>query len=143
MTDDPLDLFLAHVADLLGSCPVERIPQGARISGPEGSLHLRVHPGQLIELSADLCLCIGTLKSWEEPFEAGTGDMHWWAELSDAAEAWEQLGFELDQPGAFEVSEDGYWVYATEARRRLRRSAAARRVLVRALALPQSLLAGV
>ena len=109
--------------------------------GPEGSLDLREAAGGYIEISSWVGLHIGKLAWWDEPLEVGSGNMDWWSELSDAAHEWEALGFEIDQPGAFDVSESQQWVYGSTARKRVRVSESGRRVLVRALTLMPLVLA--
>ena len=136
-----LDRYLAHVAASLGALEVKRAPAKAVVVGPESWLSLREVPGGYIEISAWVGLHIGKLAWWDDPLEVGSGSMDWWAELSDAAHEWEALGFEIDQPGGFDVSEGQQWVYQSTARKRVRVSESGRRVLVRALKLMPLVLA--
>ena len=134
-----LDQFLALLDSTL---EVKRTAEGATVSGPEGSLDLRAVPGGYIELSALVGLYIGEWAYFDDPPESGSGTMHWWAELSDAAYAWEELGFALDQPGAFDVTDTQKWYYETIARKHVRVSKNGHRVLARALTLSKTMLVG-
>jgi hypothetical protein len=110
-----IDRFVALAREAIDGLDIRHDEAGPYVAGPHGRVSLQEMGGQ-VALSAALSLCVGQPAFMDESPADGDSDMEHWAELSDAACAWEDLGFELEQPGAFSVVPGGDLCYDSTAR---------------------------
>jgi len=136
---DLLRVFLVSAGEPLQRSATTSITGGVRVEGQEGAVELRAIES-VIELRVNLALYVGQPGLMFDAPDPGSSDMEWWAELSDAAEDWEALGFDLEQPGRFDETEDGNWYYSTDARCSVTADGSGVDVLHGALRLAQTLL---
>ena len=142
MTDqafNQLDVFVLQIRARVPKTTVTTERSGLRVDGPGGRLFLQPKRGAIC-ITVELALQIAWWADVFDPPEPGASDMDWWAELSDAAEEWENLGFKLEQPGAFEEGDGETWYYMTRATALVSRNDDGLETIVAALRLEQTLL---